>query len=256
MLRSMYERLNYRVEATDGIVGTLDDFLLDDRTWAIRYAVINTGNWLPGRKVLMAREGFGEPDWPSHSVPLRASKAEIEAAPSLAEDRPVSRQYEESLYEHYHWAPYWAPGLAGGMAMPISTKEAAESTPRPDEVKQGDPHLRSFKELLGYAIMAGGEKAGRLDNFMCLDESWEIPFLVASVGGWFHRDSLMVPTNRITEVSFVAREIALDVKRDELDNLPEYDPLAAESGRLEVCVYDYRGRLLRHEPVEKHARQS
>lgn len=256
MLRSMYERLNYRTEARDGIVGSLDDFLMDDRTWAIRYAVIDTGKWLPGRKIIMAHSGMGEPDWPSRTIPLNVTKAEIEAAPTLAQARPVSRQYEEYLFQHYNWAPYWGPGAAGGMGFPVTSNETAATSPRSDEFKKGDPHLRSFNELRGYKLVAHGEKAGRIDNFMCYDETWEIPFLVASVGGWFHQKSLMVPTSHISNISFPDREMDIRLDREALAHLPMYDPLKAEAGRLEVCVYDYRGRLLKHEPIEEHIEQN
>src|ERR1700676_4307108 len=41
------------IEATDGSIGSVDDFLFSDDRWTVRWAVIDTGNWLPGRRVLL-----------------------------------------------------------------------------------------------------------------------------------------------------------------------------------------------------------
>jgi hypothetical protein len=39
------------VEGIDGRVGTVKDFLFDDQSWKIRWMVVDTGYWLPGRRI-------------------------------------------------------------------------------------------------------------------------------------------------------------------------------------------------------------
>jgi hypothetical protein len=39
----------YKIEASDGTIGSVSDFLFDDRTWKVRWLVVDTGNWLTGR---------------------------------------------------------------------------------------------------------------------------------------------------------------------------------------------------------------
>jgi len=53
-LRSVNEVSGYNVGAADGDIGHVDDFMIDDEDWAIRFIVIKTGGWLSGRKTLVA----------------------------------------------------------------------------------------------------------------------------------------------------------------------------------------------------------
>ena len=50
--------LGYHILATDGEIGHVDDFLVDDVSWRIRYLMIDTSNWIGGRTVLVANQ-FG-----------------------------------------------------------------------------------------------------------------------------------------------------------------------------------------------------
>ena len=55
-LRSTNKVINYSINAIDGNIGHVDDFLVDDDNWIIRYLIVNTHNWLPGgRKVIVFR---------------------------------------------------------------------------------------------------------------------------------------------------------------------------------------------------------
>ena len=40
---------------------TVEDLLVDEHEWAIRYIVVDTRYWLPGKKVLVADDGLGVP---------------------------------------------------------------------------------------------------------------------------------------------------------------------------------------------------
>ena len=54
MLRPIKNVLNYRILATDGEIGGVSDLIVDDREMKLRYLVIDTGNWLPGKKVVLS----------------------------------------------------------------------------------------------------------------------------------------------------------------------------------------------------------
>ena len=53
-LRSATKVTGYHIDATDGEIGHVEDFIIDDETWEIRYMVVDARNWLPGKKVLIA----------------------------------------------------------------------------------------------------------------------------------------------------------------------------------------------------------
>ncbi|MGB8182853.1 MAG: PRC-barrel domain-containing protein [Stellaceae bacterium] len=50
------------IEASDGRLGTVSDLLFEDVSWAIRWLIVDSGNWLPGRKVLLPLSALGQPD--------------------------------------------------------------------------------------------------------------------------------------------------------------------------------------------------
>ena len=67
-LRSIKEVGGYHIQAAGGEIGHVDDFLADDQTWTIRYLVVDTGNWLLGRKVLIASDWLDHVSWPDQNV--------------------------------------------------------------------------------------------------------------------------------------------------------------------------------------------
>jgi len=116
MLRSLNELKNYRLDAEDGKIGRSKDFLFDDEHWTIRYMVADTGDYLPGRKVLISPIAIGQPDWIRQVFPVRLTKEQIKEAPGLDEDAPVSRQYELDMSLYYGWSYYWHGTYPWGFA--------------------------------------------------------------------------------------------------------------------------------------------
>ena len=106
-LRSAREAVGYRIQAADGEVGHLEDLLVEDAAWVVRYLVVDTRNWLPGRKVLLAPEWVRQLDWERMTVVTVMARDRIRQAPAYHPSEPVSRDYEARLYEHYGAAKYW-----------------------------------------------------------------------------------------------------------------------------------------------------
>jgi hypothetical protein len=106
-LRSTEEVTGYYIEATDGEVGHVDGFVIDDEAWAIRYIEVATRNWLPGKKVLVSPEWIERISWTESKVHTGLSVEAIKDAPEYIESRPVTREYENKLYFHYGRPPYW-----------------------------------------------------------------------------------------------------------------------------------------------------
>ena len=55
MLRSIKQLYGDKLGASDGEIGRVKDFYFDDKHWAIRYVVADTGSWMPGRLVLICK---------------------------------------------------------------------------------------------------------------------------------------------------------------------------------------------------------
>ncbi len=106
-LRSTREVIGYHIQATDGEIGHLEDFLFDGETWEIRYAIIDTKNWWPGKKVLLRPQWINRVSWADREIDVNISREIIRKSPPWNADRPVSRGYELRLHKHYGYAPYW-----------------------------------------------------------------------------------------------------------------------------------------------------
>jgi hypothetical protein len=99
---------HYYIEATDGDIGHVEEFLIDDESWTIRYMVVDTVNWWPGKKVLVAPPWIERVSWKDSKVYVNLSRNSIQRAPEFDRDQPLSRDYEQDLHGHYGRAPYWS----------------------------------------------------------------------------------------------------------------------------------------------------
>ena len=106
-LHSAREVTGYYVQAADEDVGHVEDFLVDDRTWAIRYIVVDTRNWLPGRKVVISPGWIKTVSWDDSRVHVDLLRSEVETAPEYDPNAPLERVAEARLHEHYHRPTYW-----------------------------------------------------------------------------------------------------------------------------------------------------
>ena len=70
-----------RKKATDGTLGHVADFLIDDSTWDVRYLMVDTRNWLPGRKVLVPPSAIEDIDWENRQVRVRLNREELKRSP-------------------------------------------------------------------------------------------------------------------------------------------------------------------------------
>jgi len=110
-LRSAAAVTGHYIEATDGDIGHVADFIIDDESWEIRYMVVDTTNWLPGKKVLVAPRWIDRVSWEESKVYVNLSRQAIENAPEYRPD-DFNRDYEEKLHDHYDRPKYWDAPVA------------------------------------------------------------------------------------------------------------------------------------------------
>ena len=106
-LRSSREVTGYHIHATDGDIGHVEDFLVDERSWAIRYMIVDTTNWWPGKKVLVAPAWIERVDWGNAKVHVDLGREQIRTGPAYDPAQPIERAYETRLHGHYAKPGYW-----------------------------------------------------------------------------------------------------------------------------------------------------
>jgi len=100
-LRSAKEVAGYHVHGSDGKIGHVVDFIVDDETWTIRYLVIDTSNWWLGNKVLIAPQWAQKINWSESMVYLDLTKDAIVRSPIWKPGAELTRELEESLREYF-----------------------------------------------------------------------------------------------------------------------------------------------------------
>jgi sporulation protein YlmC with PRC-barrel domain len=236
MLRSAREVSGYRIQATDEEVGHVEDFVFDDVTWTVRYLVVETGNWLQQRQVLLPPHTLQEPSWMAGVLPVQLSSEQIRQSPAMDETEPFSRDYERTLHGHYGWDYYWL-----NLQSPVQAEQMDVASGReqrgPDEMR-----LRRAAEIYEYAVYAEEEKAGSVQDLLLDDEQWMIRYVVVETGSWLAGRKVLVATAWIQQVDWTHNKLTLNLPRDLIEDSPEYDESAPVDRNYEETLHDYYAR--------------
>jgi hypothetical protein len=99
--------IGYHVQAKDGMTGHVEDLIADDESWSIRYLVVDTHNWLPGRKVLVDPSWADQVEWAERKVYVDMTREMVNNSPEFDPSAPVNREYEVRLYDFYGRPEPW-----------------------------------------------------------------------------------------------------------------------------------------------------
>ncbi len=250
MLKTLLEMRGYQLRAIDKDLGSVDDFYFDDRLWRIRYLVADTGNWLPGRNVLIGQEALERSEWEDKVFPVTLTSAEINDSPGIETDLPFSLQKEKELRQFFKWREYWDDdvfiqpagftpmGVPGGEAMEQSLKQGMNSPGKLD----GNPHLRSANEVQGYYIGAQDGEIGHVDDFIVEDTSWDIRYLVVDTQNWLPGKKVLISRKWVSAIDWNKQTVQVNMNRDMIEQSPEYDPNKPINREYEVRMYDFYGK--------------
>ncbi len=111
-LRSSRDVSGHHIQATDGEIGHVVDFVIDDETWAIRYLIVDTRNWWPGKQVLISPQWIDRVSWSEFKVFVNLTRESIKQSPEFSEVSLITRDYETRLHGHYDRHGYWVDELA------------------------------------------------------------------------------------------------------------------------------------------------
>jgi len=196
MLRNASAIKGYAIAANDGRLGTMSDFLFADASWIIRWLIVDTGNWLSGRKVLLPLAALGQPDPARREFPVKLTMQQVKDSPDVDTDQPVSRQIQTYLYNHYGFYPY------------------------PNEE---DSHLRSVEAVTGYHIHASDGEIGHVADFLVEDSDWSIHEIVVDTKNWWPGKNVLISPRLIREIDWMDNAVKLNVDRERVKDSPASD---------------------------------
>lgn len=248
MLRSIDEIRGYHIEATDGEIGRVSDFLFEDERWTVLYLVADTDGWLPGKKVLISPAAFrGKPDWKSRHFPVSLSREMVKNSPDISTDEPVSRERAREGAEYYRWS-------SSLYAHPLIPASVVEQEARSFAIPGGEEEedgacgkesrraLRSEAEVTTYALSARDGEIGQVEDFIIADDTWRIMYLVVNTRKLLPGRKVIIARLWVQEVDWLKSTVYVDLAREEIRNSPEYDPSAPVNREYEHVLYDYYGR--------------
>ena len=250
MLWNASHLTGYSIQGADGFVGTVNDFYFDDERWTVRWVVVDIGKWLPGRRVLLSPVWLKAPSAPDRDFVTGLTREQVKNSPDVDTDKPVSRQHEARLYAHYGGEPYWAMALGdpmlGAAGAPLAPLVTAGSKPTgadtgAREEKRGDPHLRSLREVTGYAIQATDGEIGHIEDFLLDTENWAIRYVVVDTRNWWPGKKTLVAPKWLSDMDWESREVRVGVTRDAIKQSPEYDPTKTVDRAYEARLHEHYG---------------
>jgi hypothetical protein len=239
----------FDIEATDGFIGTVSDFLFDDETWALRWLVVDTGTWLVERKVLIHPSAIETPSYEGgRRLAVSLTKEQIEASPDIRSDEPVSREIELNLYDYYGWSPLWGGGGyfgANSIASPLSSPplfgNMAAGAPEADTLEpvERDSHLRSISISTGYHVHATDGMIGHIENFLIDDVKWDIRYLIIDTRNLWPGRHVLISPFAVVKTSWSEREIRLNISRETIKTSPKWEP-------TDLINSEFAGKLHNH----------
>jgi hypothetical protein len=244
MFYSVKDLKGYAIGATDGAIGTLDDFYFDDESWTVRYLVAETGSWLLNRKVLISPVAFRTVELSKERLEVTLTKRQVEESPDIDTDKPVSRQHEASYFDYYGYPYYWGgPYLGGPLAYPVPSdaEQEREDKERAKREDAYDVHLRSANRVISYHIKATDGDIGHVADFIIDGDTWEIRYMVVDTQNWWPGKKVLIAPQWIDRVSWDDSTVYVDLSRETIRNGPEYHPEALDR-KYEEMLYDYYKR--------------
>jgi uncharacterized protein YrrD len=232
MFRTLTSLESMSIRAADGNIGSVQDTYFDDQAWTLRYLVVDTAKWLPGRKVLVSPISVQAIDWRWRTVALDLTREQIKGSPKIESHLPVSRQHETAYLDYFGYPHYWTGPLRWGpVPLPPSAGSAVRTGPndwweqrRRALPQPGDPHLRSAKALAGYHIEAADGSIGRAQDFLFDEQNWSLRFLAVDTHSWWPGRHVLVAIDWIESVNWGERKVHVSMTREAIERAPAWHP--------------------------------
>ncbi len=83
MLHKLSKVRGFHIHAVDGEIGHVDDFLIDESTWNLRYLVVDTTNWIGGKRVLVSPTVLSGVDAERERIEVALTRDQIEQSKTI-----------------------------------------------------------------------------------------------------------------------------------------------------------------------------
>jgi hypothetical protein len=172
--------------------------------------------------VLISPHVLSQPNAKKHLLPVALTREQVESSPKIDSEKPVSSQQEIDILTYSQCPLYWTgrrtlvnPATARGYPEALAVLKAAEGH------DEGDPHLRSTREVTGYHIQARDGEIGHVEDFILSDETWDIQYVVVDTRNWLPGKKVLVAPKWVEAISWPTSKVHVDLLRETVENSPE-----------------------------------
>jgi len=253
---------DYRLDCSDGQLGKVKEFYFDDHYWTVRYLIVDTGNWLTGRQVLISPHALKAVSYDERTIGVALTRQQIADSPGLDSDKPVSRQFEKDYQGYYGWPAYWGGSYMWGSSLyywgpapylgtPYDFARRDKVEPSSQDENSWDPHLRSTHDVSGRHIEAKDGGIGHVEDFIIDDQTWAIRYLVIDTRNWCPGMKVLLAPQWIEDISWGESKVFVNLSRENIRQSPEYTEISLLTRDFETCLhrhYDRKGYWI-DEPV-------
>jgi hypothetical protein len=227
MLYSVNDLSGYEISATDGNIGHVRGFYFDPQSWNIHHLVVDTREWLPGRKVLISLAALGKLDARNKLLPISLSKQQIRDSPPVEENAPITSLRD--LNAHYGWQFSLCGDLPFRCIGPMEAGLAAGK----------DVELRNTREMIGFYVKARDGHVGHLEDFVVDDADWTVRYMVTDDRNWLPGKKVLIPPDWTDEIGWTNKEVYVAANLDAIEASPEYDPASLPDPQYAQRLYEY-----------------
>ncbi len=225
---------DFTVGATDGDIGKIADLFFDDKEWIIRYLVVDAGDWLHGRTVLVSPLSVTGFDLNGKRMNVKLTREQVKNSPDIDTSKPISRQQEEEFTRYYDLSAYWGGTAPYGTETAAGTDtESAEKAAAPlladsqerghAEEIQGESHLRSVRGVNGYAIQARDGDAGHLTDFVFDDQTWRVNYMVVDTSNLPGSKAVTLAPSWVRLIDLAQGRIRVDLNKETINKSSPFD---------------------------------
>jgi hypothetical protein len=247
MLRNAKDLHGFKIRATDGELGTVDQLYFDDATWAVRYLIVETGDWLVGRAVMISPISVVHADWPAKRLDVALTKKQVAISPDINTHQPVSRQHEAAYNQYYGYPSYWGGPFVWGPAyfpagLTVPTLAVGQELAERKRNESPDSHLRSTEAVTGFHIEAADGEIGHVDGFVVDDEAWAIRYIEVATKNWWPGKKVLVSPAWIERMNWPDSKVYAGLSREAIQSAPEYIESTPITREYENRLYAPYGR--------------
>lgn len=211
-MQGLKHMFGYDVCATDGKIGKVEDFFVEEGSWNLRYMIVRTGGVLSGERALSPIGCIVSTDVQRRRVNVAFSRAQAAAMVPPGEIRTVSAEMEDILKSLYGGADYRRDTGLVRLGCDISFANRPVSS------------LRSVREITTYRIETLDGPCGICTDFLSDPSNWTVPYLVVNTKEWIPHGHVLVPTAWVRYISWQEMQTDVGVRRPRIQHAQRFDP--------------------------------